>query len=51
MNSLKNFQKEKKYLKNPLCRTEINNIKEFNQLTQEAKDVAEIIYNFIEKNN
>lgn len=47
----KKFPKSKNPMKNPLCRTEKNTVKEFDELTQEAKDVAQIIYKFIEKNN
>ena len=45
------FAGKKGDLKIPLCRTEIKNTEIFSELTQEAKDVAAIIYDFIKENN
>ena len=45
------FPKGKDKLKNPLCRNEKKNLKEYDELTQEAKDIAKYIYEFIKKNN
>lgn len=45
------FANKKGDLKEPLCRNEIGYIKNFEDLTKDAKEVSEIIYNFIRKNN
>ena len=45
------FARKKGDLKIPLCRNEIKNTDRYDELTQEAKDVAKIIYEFIKQNN
>ena len=45
------FANKKGDLKIPLCRNEIKNTGDYNEITQEAKDVAKLIYEFIKQNN
>lgn len=46
-----NNSQKKGDLKIPLCRNEIKNTGDYNEITQEAKDVAKLIYEFIKQNN
>ncbi len=45
------FARGKNDLKNPICRSEGYCINNYNQLTDEAKNVAQFIYEFINQNN